>query len=219
MKKLTALAVVVASLTMSTAALAVEANTFYIGGMIGNGRLDIDASYTTTVNANGTFEINPADITLSNTFNESNYESSAFTLYGGYNIFPWLGTELHLFTMLADKELGDNLEFSASGTALYAVFQKGTADAWIKGLVGLGSTSGSVTDMNTDVDSSASTFGWSIGARIGMRVGPGAVEFMYVRYPDLKFKATEFAGGTNGRARLGRDMTAETLSVGYSYTF
>lgn len=219
MKKLTACAVVVASLTISTAALALEANTFYIGGMMGNARIDIDASYTTTINADGTFETNPNNIIFSNTFSESDYESPAYTLYGGYNIFPWLGAELQFATMLADKEMGDNLEISASAGGLYAVFQKGSADAWIKGLVGVGNTSGTVTDMNTNVDSSASTTGWSIGVRIGKRVGPGAVEFMYVRYPDLKFKSTEFAADTNGRARLGRDMTTEVLSVGYSYTF
>jgi hypothetical protein len=218
MKNLSALGVGLLLSAVSSAALAFDGNTFYVAGALGNSRMDISADYTTT---------QPSGANV--TYEQSKSEATAFTIYGGYNIFPWLGVEGQYSTFESDKVLGNNLEVQGSAMGLFGVIQAG-GDVYIKGLLGFASTAGDFTAETTGTSYSPSTGSVSYGIRVGSRVGPGAVEFMWMRYPDLKFEGDDFynatsvgnvaplganLGGINVKSRI----STEVLSVGYSYTF
>lgn len=219
MKNLSAIGVGLLLGAVSTSALAIDGNTFYVAGALGNARMDIGASYTTTQEGTG----------INATYKAPKSEAAAYTLYGGYNIFPWLGVEGQYSFFESDKVLAENLEVQGSAMGLYGVIQAG-GDVYIKGLLGFASTAADFTAYASDTSYSPSTGSVSYGVRVGSRVGPGAVEFMWMQYPDLKFATNDFqdatsVGNTNplgeplGGITVKRRISTSVLSVGYSYTF
>lgn len=218
MKSLIVMGLGLSMMAMSSVASAIEANSLYIGGMMSNSKVDIDASYTTLT-----------DLGNVATYSADDSEAAAYTFHVGYNIYNWLAVEAQAVMFEPDEVLGNNLEISTSAAGLYAVFGAG-GDAYAQFLFGVGSTAADFSAEKSGVDYSPSGTSYSYGVRLGAAIGPGAFEIMYMRYPDIQFSKNDFAsatsvgnvdsGGDNlGGIRLGRRLATEVISIGYRYTF
>lgn len=224
MNQLKLLSVGLSFTLLSSLCAAFEANTFYIGGALGNARLDIDASYRTLSDPlplhNNRVEYSYA---------QSDYEAAGYVFYGGWNIAHHWALEAQYVFMEKDDMMAKNLEVQGGAAGLYGVYQFG-GDVYVKLLFGLGQSRGDFSAPRTNTEFSGSDVSYSYGLKVGYTVGPGAVELMYMRYPDLKVPRAKFANETSagnfdangvnmGGVYLSRRMTTEILAFGYNYTF
>lgn len=224
MNQLKLLSVGLSFTLLSSLCAAFDANTFYIGGALGNANIDIDSSYQTLSDPQSRFGNQ-----VSNDYAQSDYEAAGYVFYGGWNISHRWALEAQYVFMESDKTLGNNLEVQGGAAGLYGVYQFGS-DVYAKLLFGVGQSRGDFTAEKSQTEYSGSDVSYSYGLKVGYRVGPGAVEFMYMRYPDLKVPTYEFAqqssvgnndanGDNMGGVNLSRRMTTEVLAFGYNYTF
>lgn len=230
MNQLKLLSVGLSFTLLSSLCAAFDANTFYIGGALGNARIDIDASYQTKSEPLPRFNNE-----VLNTYSQSDYEAAGYVFYGGWNIAHNWALEAQYVFMESDDMMAKNLEVQGGAAGLYGVYQFG-GDAYVKLLFGVGQSTGDFTAPKTQTEYSGSEVSYSYGLKVGYTVGPGAVEFMYMRYPDLKVPRAEFAQQSSagntiadpndpnnvtnlGGVNLSRRMTTEILAFGYNYTF
>lgn len=157
-----------------------------------------------------------------------------------YSILDWLEVEGQLAFNLGDKTLfkytytednGGNatsaLKVNSNAAGVFSVFKFGN-DAYLKAKIGLGVN---ITEYKTSAANEKLTdFGLAAGLAVGQKLGPGAVEFMYMRYPDTRisnskvntrFNGAEINQGGHERSNLSMSskQKLEFFSIGYVYTF
>lgn len=196
-----------------------EPNTYYVGGALGKVTLDIDASLYILVNTD------PSNLNTSNDYDDKYVtytarDSEAFMLagLGGYNISDSLAVEAQVtWNMLSDEMLGREMTVDMQAMGIYGVWQAG-GEAYLKIRLGLGRSTADFETTYATASESSVYASW--GLSVGHKVGPGAVEFMYMRYPDVEIDRAQFKETFNsGDYTISRDLTFETLTLAYIYTF
>lgn len=203
-----------------------EPNTFYAGGSLGKVTLDIEASWSLLVDTDpggpAPPPTNPPQPGSQKIAHYKASDSEAFMLgaIGGYNIYDWLAVEAqYTGNLMSNDILGNEMSVDTSAFGVYGVYQKG-GDAFFRLRLGFGrSTAKFQSDADGSVSESSVYASW--GASVGQKLGPGHIEFMYMRYPDVKMDRVKFASTFNrgSSALISRDLTFETLTVAYIYTF
>ena len=236
----------------SNSILAAPEKPYYAGGSWGTLTADIGTHYSEwTVDTFSNDPINnPAtgDTTLINSYQTGDSKNTAITLYGGYSISDSLAVELQYMTSMgADDVFNDEdptfsswtdedfvLDFSATAVGAYAVFNtRSKGDAFIAARIGLAVSDIKFQSDAGSVSTSEAFLSWGIS--FGQKIGPGDLEFMYMRYPDVDMKGVDTDvllpypesnpmpnTGSDDRftkLNIGETVTLEVLSIGYVYRF
>lgn len=170
-------------------------NPWTVGGTIGVATHKVGTSYT----------YSPPDASRAAVYKSDREKTVSMTLLGSYSILDSLLVEVQFATTLGDSTMlntvdkptsdKDNLattdmKVSSYAAGTYAVYKLGN-EAYFKARLGLGVSSakfktGFASQQFTD-------FGLSYGFSVGQKFGPGSLEFMYMRYPDVKVSASKFS--------------------------
>lgn len=116
-----------------------------------------------------------------------------------------------------------NMRMTNSAAGFYGVYQAGH-ELYMRLKFGLGFA---MADIETDESSETfSRAGISYGISVGREMGPGALEFMYMRYPDISVERSSFqdtfalaSAGNESSVQTRRRLKYNVLSVGYVYNF
>lgn len=209
-----------------------------LGGFLGASMLKPNASYTHYPTKGTIPSDRPTDKAITLHQKKANILSTMGIL--SYSILDWLEVEGQLAFNLGDKKLfkyvytekngGESestLKVNSNAAGVFSVFKFGN-DAYIKGKIGLGVN---ITEYKTSAANEKLTdFGLAGGIAVGQKLGPGAIEFMYMRYPDTRinnskvnrrFNTAETAQGghENSHLSMSSKQKLEFFSVGYIYTF
>ena len=223
--------------TFTGTVAAAPEDPFYAGIMLGEYTLDIQShNYDSRKEIDN--EGNPvADTEIRVNYEAQDSQKMAHLIMGGYSILDWLAVEAQFaFSLGADEVYGETrtettgenseystMEISTSAAGIYAVFQT-SGEAYVKARLGVAN---STADFETDYASeSFSSTHLSYGLSIGQQFGIGALELLYMRYPDVQVSRKQFEdtflsgeGDTRNGVTVARRLTSEILAVGYIFKF
>lgn len=215
------------TLTFTAGCYAESEGPFNIGVLIGESTLNIRGNYY-DVPINGGREAH---------YQTKKAEAVSLVLTGSYDVLDFLAVEVQLASMLQPDTIfrgvdtpgggESSMKVTSNAFGTYAVYKLG-GDAYVKARLGL-----AVSNAKFETDAanqSYSDFGISYGISIGQKFGIGALEILYMRYPDLKVSKPEFASrfdsgaalnvnGEKSNVTISRDLSNEVFSVGYVFTF
>lgn len=211
-----------------------------IGGFLGASMLKPNASYTRHPEKGSSGGPTGTDRAIDLHQKKANILSTMGIL--SYSILDWLEVEGQLAFNLGSKTLfkyaytennGGNaqssLKVNSNAAGVFSVFKWGN-DAYLKAKVGLGVN---ITEFKTSAANEELTdFGLAAGLAVGQQFGPGAIEFMYMRYPDTRISSSkvdrrfnsssgqvEHSGLDNSNLSMSSKQKLEFFSIGYVYTF
>lgn len=201
---------VLATLIFSNQLHAVEKYTFYVGGSIGAFNNDINASYNTIVEGGTTAA-----------YEEKGISSPAFGLITGFNVLPWFAAELQYTTTQSDSVLGATTDIQTQSIGLFGVYRKGD-DLFAKLRFGLASRDVDISapakaGFTGTVEGTQSATTAALGFAVGHELPVGAIEIMYMYYPNMKIDSDELEDETDIKAS--ERFTSDHWSIGYTYTF
>lgn len=209
-----------------------------LGGFLGASMLKPNASYTRHPEKNS--NDGPAGTNREISLHQK--KANILTAMGilSYSVLNWLEVEGQLAFNLGDKTLfkyayteksGGNatstLKVNSNAAGVFSVFKFGNS-AYVKAKVGLGVN---MTEYKTSAANEKLTdFGLAAGLAVGQKIGPGAIEFMYMRYPESRiseskvnkrFNGAESMQGGHEKSKLSMSskQKLEFFSIGYIYTF
>lgn len=203
---------------------------FYVGGSYGTAVITSGAHINTP--EDGTNAVDPPEtgagvVALPIDFYSKKQKPGVFEFLAGYEFRDVLsgnvGVEMRASNTLAET-VHTFVDVSSSALGLYGTYRAGD-NAYFKALFGLASSS---FDVSGDVSLSESAGNYSYGIAFGQKIFGGALEIMYMRYPDVKLedenRSHDFtidygSGPKNSSIRFNKRIKFETLSFGYVYSF
>ena len=215
-------------LTLSFAAHAYEQpeNPFTVGGLIGVSTHELGA----------TNNYIPQDKTRAAVYKNDRAKTVSLLLLGSYSILDSLLVEMQFVTSLGDEKVFGTVDTPSGSTTsmkvsnyaagTYAVYKLG-GDAYVKARLGLGFSSSKFETGNASQE--FSDFGISYGISVGQKFGPGSLEFIYMRYPDIHTSQSKFSHrfdvqpivptDTGSSIDIRRRQKLQYFMIGYVYSF
>lgn len=201
-------------------------NPFTVGGLIG----------ISTHQINATNNYIPQDGTRAATYENERAKTVSLLMLGSYSILESLLVEVQFVTTLGDQKIfgtvdtpsgnPTSMKVSNYAAGTYAVYKLG-GDAYVKARLGLGFSSAKFKTGNASQE--FSDFGISYGISVGQKFGPGSLEFMYMRYPDIHTSSSKVsqrfdvqplnAGDTGSTIDIRRRQKLQYFMIGYVYSF
>ena len=218
-------------------------NGIYVGGSYGQAKISSGAQLY--VNEEDGYVIDPqADLTIP--FRAGvlagpvNYYSSTqqpvtFDFFTGYQFMGVVGghhagVELRM-ALTAPQDVFGISDVSSSAAGLFGTLQT-SSDIYIKGLLGIASSTFDATGSIPALDVNASSTGLAYGLSIGQKIFGGAIELTFIKYPEVRLDTTDRQANFNMNLSLDEpdQLTPSTLSwadkigfktltLGYTYTF
>lgn len=173
----------------------------------------------------------PLDMSRAATFENERAKHLSLTLLGSYSILDFLLIEAQFAGNLGSEKIFGTVDTPSGNTTsmkvsnyaagTYAVYKLGT-EAYVKARLGVGVSSAKFKTGNASQE--FSNFGVSYGISVGQKFGPGALEFMYMRYPDVKVSASKFSQRfdvlpTGSHFSPKRVQQIQYFTIGYVYSF
>ncbi|NRB37844.1 MAG: hypothetical protein HRU20_05160 [Pseudomonadales bacterium] len=227
-------------------------NGFYVGGSYGMARIDSGAHMH--VGVDDTYVVGPesdldvpfkAGVTSPSVdYYSGEQKPSSIDLFAGYQFMQAMGGDIGVEMRVATSVPQTILHFadvSFSGAGLYGTYMT-QGPVYFKGLLGIGQSTFDL-DGGEYVSLNASATGISYGIALGQKIWGGAIEVMYMIYPDISLDVDErnfndfsydiTGGGSCPSERpvagypvncdatfeLNQKLKFRTLTVGYVYSF
>ena len=217
-------------------------NGIYVGGSYGQAKINSGANLY--IDREGGYVIDPqSDLTIP--FRAGvlagpvNYYSSTqqpvtFDFFTGYQFMGVVGghhagVELRM-ALTAPQSVFGIADVSSSAVGLFGTIQT-SSDVYVKGLLGMASSTFDVAGATSALDLNASSTGLAYGLAIGQKIFGGAIEFTFIKYPEVRLETTDRTVDFNMSLSLDEVQNVpstlkwadkigfQTLTLGYTYTF